>query len=108
MADEYLQVTTTIDSEEAARQLARSIVEERLAAGAQVFSPINSAYWWKGEIEVRDEWMIVMMTTTGRFKELLTHIKANHSYEIPEVVATPITNGNPDYLAWIGTETRER
>jgi periplasmic divalent cation tolerance protein len=108
MADKYLQVITTIDSAEAARQLARSIVDEHLAACAQVLSPINSTYWWKGEVEVADEWMIVIKTTEARFGDLAAHIKANHSYETPEITATPITNDNPDYLEWISAEVRER
>ena len=108
MADKYLQVVTTIDSEEAARQLARSVVDGRLAACAQVLSPINSTYWWKGEVEVAAEWMIVIKTTGTRFADLAAHIKANHSYETPEITATPITDGNLDYLEWISTEVRGR
>jgi len=107
-ADQYLQVVTTIDSEAAARQLARGIVDARLAACAQVLSPITSTYWWKGQVEVADEWMIVIKTTAARFAELAAHIKANHSYETPEITATPITEGNPDYLGWISAEVRGR
>jgi periplasmic divalent cation tolerance protein len=60
------------------------------------------------EVEIEDEWMIVIKTTATRFAELVAHIKANHSYETPEITATPITDGNPDYLEWISTEVRGR
>ena len=108
MADEFLQVVTTIDSEEEAHRLARVIVGTRVAACAQVLSPINSTYWWQGRVEVADEWMIVIKTTVARLDELVAHIKANHGYETPEITATPITGGNVDYLEWISAETRSR
>jgi periplasmic divalent cation tolerance protein len=108
MADEFLQVVTTIDSEEEARRLARVIVDARVAACAQVLSPISSTYWWQGKVEVADEWMIVIKTAADRLDDLVTTIKSNHSYDTPEIVATPISGGNSDYLNWIQEETRTR
>jgi periplasmic divalent cation tolerance protein len=108
MAEGYLQVTTTIDSEDAARALARSIVDARVAACAQVLSPINSTYWWQGKVDVADEWMIVIKTAADRLDALVEHIKSHHSYDVPEIVAMPIEGGNPDYLSWISEETRPR
>jgi periplasmic divalent cation tolerance protein len=107
MADEYLQVTTTTETEAEARDLARSIVEARLAACGQVLGPIRSTYWWGGGVETADEWMCLLKTTAARFDALVAHIKTRHAYETPEITASPITRGSPDYLAWISAETRD-
>ena len=65
MAD-YMQVVTTIDSEESAERLARGITGARLAACVQIVGPIKSIYWWQGELEDAREWQLVMKTTTER------------------------------------------
>ncbi|HEY7175483.1 MAG TPA: divalent-cation tolerance protein CutA [Micromonosporaceae bacterium] len=101
----YLQVTTTIDEQTAARDLARSAVTARLAACAQVAARVRSVYWWDGKVTEADEWTVTFKTTGARYPALEEHIRASHSYEIPEIVATAIAGGDPAYLAWIGTET---
>ncbi|HLH68788.1 MAG TPA: divalent-cation tolerance protein CutA [Candidatus Dormibacteraeota bacterium] len=106
MADEYLQVITTTATEEEAGRLARSIVEARLAACVQVLGPITSTFWWRGNIDTTPEWLCLMKTTSAHFDELVAHLKAHHSYEVPEVTAIPIRRGSDDYLAWISEETR--
>lgn len=103
---EYVQAITTTDSEAAAAALARGAVEARLAACAQVHGPIASTYWWQGEVETATEWQVVFKTTAEAYPALEAHVEAAHGYEVPEVVMVPITHGSPDYLAWIGQETR--
>ncbi|HZV52215.1 MAG TPA: divalent-cation tolerance protein CutA [Candidatus Dormibacteraeota bacterium] len=105
MTDEYLQVITTTATEEEAGRLARSVVEARLAACAQVLGPITSTFWWRGGIDTTPEWICLMKTTGTRFDALVAHLKAHHSYEVPEITATPISRGSDDYLAWISDET---
>lgn len=102
---QYAQVTTTIDSREAAEALARSAVEARVAACGQVSAPIFSTYWWEGQVETAQEWYVVFKTTAERYTELEQHILSNHSYDVPEIVLTPILRGNPAYLSWIIDET---
>lgn len=97
---------TTIDSAEAAERLARSIVEARVGACAQVVGPINSVYWWDGAVQSEREWQIWIKTTTAELDALTSHIQANHSYDVPEVVATPIIGGSPAYLRWVTDQTR--
>ena len=105
MAD-FMQVVTTVDSEEAAEQLARGITGARLAACVQIVGPIKSVYWWQGELEEAREWQLIIKTTTGRITELEAHIKENHSYDTPEITATVISGGSDEYLDWISAETR--
>jgi len=105
MAD-FMQVVTTVDSEEAAEQLARGITGARLAACVQIVGPIKSIYWWQGELAEAREWQLIIKTTTARIAELEEHIKENHSYDTPEITATVISGGNWEYLDWITAETR--
>ncbi len=97
-------VTTTVDSAEAAESLAKGIVEGRLGACVQIV-PIRSVYRWDGEVRVDDEWQCVVKTSAARVAELVAHIKANHPYDVPEVVVTPVAGGNDDYLRWVSEET---
>jgi periplasmic divalent cation tolerance protein len=103
---EFMQVVTTVDSEDSAELLARGIVGARLAACVQIVGPVKSLYWWQGELEEAREWQLVMKTTSDRLSELEAHIKENHSYETPEITATSIPWGSREYLDWISAETR--
>jgi periplasmic divalent cation tolerance protein len=105
---QYCQVSTTIDAPEAAAELARSAVEARTAACGQVVGPINSVYWWEGKVDSAQEWLVLFKTTAERTEALVEYIRAHHPYDVPEVISTPITGGNPAYLDWIGEETRLR
>jgi periplasmic divalent cation tolerance protein len=107
MTEPFLQVTTTTESREQARDLARSIVEARLAACVQVSGPIQSTYWWRDRVEAGQEWLCVIKTTTARYAALEAFLKDRHPYETPEIVATEICRGSDDYLQWIATETTE-
>ncbi|RBQ21716.1 divalent-cation tolerance protein CutA [Spongiactinospora rosea] len=102
----YVQVLTTVDDEEKGVALAQGIVEARLAACVQVVGPITSVYRWEGAVEQAREWQLLIKTTCDRFGELEAYIKANHGYDTPEIIATPIVAGSAEYLSWIGAETR--
>ena len=102
----YVQVTTTTTAtQEEAGQIARTSIERRLAACAQVIGPVISTYWWQGAIETAGEWVCLLKTPASEFESLARHIRAEHSYATPEISATPISLGSPDYLAWIHQET---
>lgn len=107
MAGEAVQVTTTVDSPEAAGRIARIVVEERLAACAQVQGPITSTYRWEGSVEQATEWYCHAKTTVDRLPELVARIRALHSYVTPEIVAVPLTGGLPEYLDWIAEATND-
>src|SRR5512142_3224821 len=98
----YFQVSTTTDTREAALSLAESAVQARLAACAQVLGPITSTYWWQGKVERAEEYLVLLKTTTELADALQAHLIAQHSYDVPEVIHTPITAGNPAYLSWLG------
>ncbi len=103
---EYLQVTTTAGSKEEAEQIGAALIERRLAACVQVVGPIVSHYRWQGEVETAREWLCLAKTEAGRYQELEAAIRELHSYDEPEIVATPIVAGSKGYLAWVGESLR--
>lgn len=98
---DHVQILTTAGSEAEAAAIAAGLVELRLAACVQVIGPIASTYRWQGEVEAAREWQCLAKTTAGRFDEAAEAIRMLHSYEEPEIIATPIVAGSPGYLAWI-------
>ena len=102
-----VRVETTVDSREGAEREAGSGVEHRLAACAQVSGPITSFYRWEGQVQADEEWMVVIKTAADRLEDLTSHIRGVHPYDVPEVVAVPVTGGNPAYLEWVRDESRE-
>jgi periplasmic divalent cation tolerance protein len=104
--ESFLQVTTTTESEEEAKIIARHLVDEKLAACVQILGPITSTYRWKGKVVTAEEWLCVIKTHEGLYKELEKAIISLHSYETPEIIAVPIKKGSPDYLNWLEDEVK--
>ena len=68
----------------------------------QVLGPISSRYRWRGEVETAQEWLCLAKTAAHRYPELEAAVRELHSYEEPEIVATPIVAGSAGYLEWLG------
>lgn len=105
---EFMTVMTTTDSAEKADALARGAVEARLAACVQISAPVTSVYRWEGAVESTLEWQVLFKTATARFGELEAYLRGAHDYDTPEIIATPVTHGGADYLAWVAAETAAR
>jgi periplasmic divalent cation tolerance protein len=101
----YIQVFTTAETREDAQQIARAVVEQRLAACAQVIGPVASTYWWQGEIQTAGEWMCVLKSRKALYTQLERAILDVHPYDVPEIVATPLIAGSKGYLSWLEAET---
>lgn len=106
MATEHVIVASTTDSESAARSLAADAIEAKLGACAQIVGPITSVFRWEGEVQTEAEWRVEIKTAADRVSALTERIKAVHSYDVPEIVATPINGGSAEYLSWLVDETR--
>jgi periplasmic divalent cation tolerance protein len=104
----YLHVQTTTDSRAEAMELAHDAVAARLAACAQVAGPVASTFWWEDGIERAEEWLLMLKLTADRYDELAAFLLERHSYDEPEIIATPIVTGSAGYLDWINEETRPR
>jgi periplasmic divalent cation tolerance protein len=97
----YLQVVTTLPSEEDAGRLARELVERRLAACVQWSGPITSVYQWQERMEESQEWVCTIKTRTDLFDRLAAAISSLHPYDVPEIIATPIVALGQPYARWI-------
>ena len=100
-----LLVLTNLPDEASAQTLARRVVEAQLAACANILAPCHSVYRWQGEIEEAREVPVLLKTSAARYEALEALIRANHPYELPEIIAVPIVRGLPAYLAWVTDET---
>jgi len=102
----HLIVSTTTDSREQADAIASALIEQRLAACVQIGGPLTSVYRWQGKVETAQEWSCAAKTTAERFEQVAAAIRQLHSYEEPEIIATPIVAGSPGYLQWIEVQVR--
>ncbi|MCX8085437.1 MAG: divalent-cation tolerance protein CutA [Rhodocyclaceae bacterium] len=100
-----LLVLTNLPDSDSAKALAAHLVEARLAACVNVLAPCHSVYRWQGQLEEASEVPLLIKTTSERYAELEAAIRARHPYELPEIVAVPITQGLAAYLDWVGAET---
>ena len=100
-----IQVVTTTAAREDAERIAKELVEKRLAACAQVNGPITSYYWWEKKLECAQEWVCRIKTRKENYSSLEQAIRELHPYDVPEILATTVVAGNPQYLEWITTET---
>ncbi len=99
-------VLVTASSEEETVRIAGTLVESGLAACANILPEIRSIFRWEGKIANERESLLVLKSQSECFEALSCKIKELHSYSLPEIIALPITQGSPDYLAWIREVTR--
>lgn len=103
--DAVLLVYSTLPDESAAQQLARYLVETRLAACVNVMAPCTSVYCWEGALEQVTEVPVLIKTTAHRYAALELALRERHPYELPEIVAVPVAHGLTGYLAWVARQT---
>jgi periplasmic divalent cation tolerance protein len=104
---DYLQVTTATDSGPAAERIASELVSRRLAACVQIVGPVQSVYRWQGKVERAEEWLLFVKTVAEQFAAVDAAIRSLHTYETPEIIATPITAGSDAYLGWLAEQVRK-
>jgi len=103
---EYIQVLTTVEHKADAEKIAKSLVEKRLAACAQVIGPLASYFHWQGKLDSAREYLCLIKSREDLFPELEAVIKSMHPYEVPEILATPIIKGGKDYMNWLAAELK--
>ncbi len=103
---EILLVLTNLPDLASAETMSATLVEGRLAACVNILPPCRSVYRWKGAVEAADEIPLLIKTTAARYPALEEAIRSQHPYETPEIIALPVTQGLPEYLAWVCAETR--
>lgn len=106
MSDVVLLYCTTASTEEAER-VAEAVVGQRLAACANIIPGMRSLYWWQGKLEKSEEAVLILKTRADLVEAATEAVKQAHSYSVPCVLPLPVgKGGNPDYVAWLLTETR--
>jgi periplasmic divalent cation tolerance protein len=102
---QILAVLTNVPDVETAQRIARELVSQGLAACVNILPGVQSVYRWQGSVEEAHEIPLLIKTSAARYPALEAALKALHPYEIPEIIALPITAGLPAYLAWVASET---
>jgi periplasmic divalent cation tolerance protein len=103
--NDILLVITNLPDVAAAEKLARQLIEARAAACVNQLSPCTSTYRWKNNIETATEVPLLIKTTQAAYPHLEKLIREAHPYELPEIIAVPLTAGLPAYLDWVSSET---
>lgn len=102
-----LMILVNVPDEATAHHMARSLVEDRVAACINILPGVRSVYRWQGKIEEAQEVTLLIKTTQARYVDLEAVVKAAHPYDVPELISLPIVAGLPEYLSWIATETEK-
>lgn len=102
---EFRFIYITAGSEAEARKIAAALVEERLAACANIIPGMRSIYRWEGKIAEDEETVIIAKTVKDRVPALIERVRALHSYDCPCVVSLAVEDGNPEYLDWLAAQT---
>ena len=106
MIDNVLIVLTNCPDAEVADRIARTLVEQKLAACVNRMPAVDSVYRWQGAVERAVEVPLLIKSTRERLPEVQEAIRALHPYEVPEIVAIPVVAGLPAYLRWVVDETQ--
>ncbi len=104
-ASRYVMAYVTAPDPRSAEIIARSVLEQRLAACANM-APLDSMYWWRGSLERSEEVLVIFKTRRACVRKLVAAVRAAHPYEIPCIVTYRVDDAYPPYLAWIDRETR--
>ena len=99
-------ILTTVPDDDSAETLARTLVEERLAACVNLHGPMTSLYRWNGVLEREPERQLIIKTTSDRIPAVEARVRQLHSYDVPEFLVVPVATGGAAYLSWVGEQTR--
>jgi periplasmic divalent cation tolerance protein len=105
MEEQFCEVVITADDAEWLAGFTRTLVEERLAACGHLVQPIRSIYRWEGAVHDEAEARVALHTRRSLVDGIVARANEAHGYEVPCVLALPVTGGNPAYLAWVAAET---
>jgi len=105
MTSTIVVVYTTINTMQNAKRIAHALVEEKLVACVNIIPKIESVYRWKGTIETDNECIVLAKTTEKQVKKTIQKIRELHSYELPDIIVLPVSDGLKEYLTYIADET---
>lgn len=100
-------VLITTATEEEAHSIAERLLNQRKIACVNIVPRVDSLFWWQGKLDSAQESLLIIKTRASLLPEIIEMVKRAHSYEVPEIIALPIVDGNEDYLKWIDSEIEE-
>ena len=103
--DDMLLVITNLPDRESAKRVADALIENRAAACVSIWAQCTSVYRWQGKVETANEVPLLIKTTREAYVRVEAIICTHHPYELPEIIAVPVSAGLPDYLQWVSQET---
>jgi periplasmic divalent cation tolerance protein len=106
-SDQILLVMTNVPDTACAEAMAKSLLEQKLAACVNCQPGVQSWYRWQGAIEQATEVSVSIKTTASRYAQLQAAIELLHPYQVPEIIAIPVAHGWEPYLAWVVEETKK-
>lgn len=101
MTDDLQVVLCTVPDQETAENIAGTLVNERLAACVNIVPGVTSVYRWKDALEKEQELLLLIKTSQTAWPLLEKRILGLHPYELPEIIAVPVNNGQADYITWL-------
>lgn len=101
MKNKYILIISTFKTQKEAQKISAKIIKEKKASCVNIIKNINSIFLWNNEINKNTETIIIIKTTTIKFKQIKQKIQKLHSYECPEIISIEIEKGNKKYLQWI-------
>jgi periplasmic divalent cation tolerance protein len=97
----------TTATREEAEKITWNLLKQKWIACANIVGPVSSLFWWKEKINQENEFLVLMKTRSNLFEKLVATIKQMHSYEVPEIIAVPITKGEQSYMNWLRSSLRK-
>ncbi|MCU7942592.1 MAG: divalent-cation tolerance protein CutA [Candidatus Thiodiazotropha sp. (ex Cardiolucina cf. quadrata)] len=107
MPTPLLLILCTAPDRETALKLSRSLLEQRLAACVNLSPPVTSVYHWQGRLEESEEILLLIKTTKQQYNNVEATLRAQHPYELPEIIAVPVEQGLDDYIDWVERCTKK-
>ena len=98
----YTIMFSTVSSEEEAKKITQTLLEEKIVACVNIIPSVESHFWWEGKIDTAKEMLLIIKTLEKNIPFVTKRIKELHSYKVPEIIAVSIIGGNNEYLRWIG------
>ena len=107
-ARQVLVILVTAENQEEAVRIGEEMVHAKLAACANIIPGVQSIYRWKGKVAKAQEVLLILKSTKPRYRALEKAIKEMHTYDIPEIIALPVTEGFDRYIGWVCSETHSQ
>ncbi|ACB49477.1 probable divalent-cation tolerance protein [Crocosphaera subtropica ATCC 51142] len=106
MSSPFTVVITTTSKKEDANQIAKTLLEKKLAGCIQILGPISSHYYWKNELCIDEEWICLIKSSQNNYQTLEKAIQDIHPYDVPEIISLPIVEGSQGYLSWLNQQLK--